>query len=31
MLLRLVFDEHSNGRKTYPRWYQARSVTPSET
>ncbi len=31
MLLRLVVDEHFNRRMTYPHWYQARSVTPSET
>jgi hypothetical protein len=31
MLLRLVVDEHFNGRKTYPRWHQARAVTLSET
>ncbi len=31
MLLRLVFHEHFNGRKTYPRWDQARAVTLSET
>ena len=32
MLLRLVVDEQfNNGRKTYPRWHQARAVTLSET
>ena len=31
MLVRLVVDEHFSGREFYPRWYQARAVTPSET